>query len=126
MHVYKYLINLNNGWCNWMIYEWRVYEITPGKMADINERFSKITLKFFEKYDIKVIGFWTAVIGTSNILYYMIAFNDLAHREKAWTAFGTDPEWVKARKETEKRAGGPLTVKVTNMILKPTAYSPLQ
>ena len=126
MHIYKYLINLKQDWCSLMIYEWRVYKITPGKMADIHERFPKITLKFFEKYDIKVIGFWTAVVGTSNILYYMIAFKDLAHREKAWTAFGTDPEWAKARKETEKKAGGPLTVTVTNMILKPTAYSPLQ
>jgi hypothetical protein len=109
-----------------MIYEWRIYEVTSGKMDALNERFVKTTLSFFEKHGIKVIGFWTAIIGTSNILYYMITFNDLAHRERAWNAFSTDPEWLKARKLSEERAGGPLTERITNVILKPTEYSPLK
>ncbi|MGD0803189.1 MAG: NIPSNAP family protein [Candidatus Bathyarchaeia archaeon] len=109
-----------------MIYEWRVYEAYPGRMDALNERFAKITLKYFEKHDIKVIGFWIAIIGTSNVLYYMLAFDDLAHRETAWNAFSTDPGWVKARIETEQRAGGPLTERITNMILKSTDYSPMK
>jgi len=109
-----------------MIYEWRVYEVCPGRMDALNERFAKITLKYFEKHGIEVIGFWTAIIGTSNVLYYMLAFNDLAHRETAWNAFSTDPGWVKARIETEQRAGGPLTERITNMILKSTDYSPMK
>ncbi len=109
-----------------LIYEWRIYEAYPGRLEALNERFSKITLKYFEKHSIKVIGFWTAIVGTSNILYYMIAFDDLAHREKAWNAFSTDPEWIKARRETEEKSGGPLTERIVNMILKPTDYSPLK
>ena len=109
-----------------MIYEWRVYEAYPGRMDALNERFAKTTIKYFEKYGIKVIGFWTAIIGTSNILYYMLAYEDLAHRERAWNAFSTDPGWVKARTETEQRAGGPLTERIVNMILKPTDYSPMK
>ena len=109
-----------------LIYEWRIYEAFPGRLEALNERFSKITLKYFEKQGIKVIGFWTALVGTSNILYYMIAFDDLAHREKAWNAFSTDPDWVKARRETEEKSGGPLTERIVNMILKPTDYSPLK
>ena len=80
-----------------MIFEWRVYEAYPGRMDALNERFAKITLKYFEKHGIKVVGFWTAVIGTSNVLYYMLAFEDLAHREKAWASFQADPGWAKAR-----------------------------
>jgi hypothetical protein len=109
-----------------LIYEWRIYEAYPGRLEALNERFSKITLKYFEKHGIKVIGFWTALVGTSNILYYLIAFDDLAHRERAWNAFSTDPDWVKARRETEEKSGGPLTERIVNMILKPTDYSPLK
>ena len=109
-----------------MIYEWRVYEAYPGRMDALNERFAKTTLKYFEKHGIKVIGFWTAIIGTSNVLYYMLAYEDLAKRERSWNAFSADPGWIKARTETEQRAGGPLTERITNMILKPTDYSPMK
>jgi len=107
-----------------MIYEWRVYEILPGKMANINNRFANITLKLFQKHGIKVIGFWEAVVGTSNTLYYMLAFEDMAHREKAWNAFASDPAWIKARAESER--DGPIVSRVHNMLLRPTSYSPLQ
>ena len=107
-----------------MIYEWRVYEIPPGKMANINNRFASITIKLFEKHGIKVIGFWEAIFGTSNTLYYMIAFENMAHREKAFNAFMTDPDWIKARTESER--DGPIVSRVHNMLLRPTSYSPLQ
>ncbi|MCJ7632188.1 NIPSNAP family protein [Candidatus Bathyarchaeota archaeon] len=107
-----------------MIYEWRVYDIPPGKMVNINSRFANITLKLFQRHGIKVIGFWEAVVGTSNTLYYMIAFNDLGHREKSMNAFMADPDWIKARAETEK--DGPIVTRIQNMLLRPTSYSPLQ
>jgi hypothetical protein len=40
-----------------MIYEWRIYEVMPGKMNLLHDRFQKITLKLFEKHGIKVVGF---------------------------------------------------------------------
>ena len=107
-----------------MIYEWRIYEAVPGKMGALNNRFAKLTLRLFEKHGLKVIGFWQAVIGTSNVLYYMLAFDDLMHREKAWNAFRLDPDWIQGRAESEQ--DGPLVVKVTSSILRPTNYSPMQ
>ncbi len=107
-----------------MIYEWRVYEIQPGKMMNINSRFASITLKLFQRHGIKVIGFWEAVVGTSNTLYYMIAFKDFDHREKSWNAFMSDPDWIKAKAETEK--DGPIVTRIQNMLMRPTSYSPLQ
>ena len=107
-----------------MIYEWRIYEAVPGKMGALNDRFQKITLKLFEKHGIKVVGFWETVVGTSNNLYYMLAFENMAHREKAWNAFIADPEWIKARQETERE--GPLVQRVFNMLLRPTSYSPMK
>ena len=107
-----------------MIYEWRVYEVVPGKMAALNNRFEKLTLRLFKKHGLKVVGFWQADIGISNVLYYMLAFNDLAQRDKAWAAFRVDPEWQQGRAESERE--GPLVAKVTSSILRPTSYSPMQ
>jgi len=108
-----------------MIYELRIYHCAPGRLPDLNRRFETITLKLWERFGIRPVGFWTVLIGDSNHdLYYMLAWNDLAERERVFTAFTTDPEWVKARAETEKN--GPLTTHITNMILTPTAYSRLR
>ena len=95
-----------------------------GKMEALHERFKNVTLRLFEKHGIKVIGFWEADIGTTGILYYMVAYESLAHRERAWNAFMTDPEWIEARKESERE--GRLVKSVRNMILRPTPYSPLK
>ena len=107
-----------------MIYELRIYEPPVGKMPALNDRFANITIGYFEKHGMKVVGFWTEVVGVSNRLTYMLGFDDLAHREKAWASFIADPERQKAFAETEK--DGPLVARVENKILRPTPYSPMQ
>jgi hypothetical protein len=107
-----------------MLYEWRVYRVVPGKMSVLNDRFRKTTLRLFAKHGIKVVGFWEAVVGVTNVLYYMLAWENMAHREKAWNSFQSDPEWIKAKQETEK--DGPLVERLMNTLLQPTPYSPMQ
>ncbi len=107
-----------------MLYEMRVYEAVPGKLPALHDRFANITLKFFEKHGIRVVAFWEPVIGVSNQLVYILAWQDLAERERVWNAFASDPEWLRARAETER--DGPLVARITNYILKPTPYSPMQ
>jgi NIPSNAP len=105
-----------------MIHELRIYECVPGRLPDLNNRFSTITLKLWEKHGIRQAGFWTTLIGESNqILYYMLAWESLAERESKWAAFMADPDWQAARAKTE--ANGPIVAKVTNYILAPTPYS---
>lgn len=108
-----------------MIHELRVYEVMPGKLPALNDRFENITCGMFEKHGIHVVGFWTQVVGTSNELVYLLEFDNLGHREKAWGAFQNDPEWLEARASTEREAG-PLVSRIRNMILQPTSYSPMQ
>ncbi len=113
----------NRRWS--MLYELRIYHATPGKLSALHNRFETITLKFWQQYGIRPVGFWTTVIGESNNdLYYLLAWESLAERERTWTAFATDPEWIKARGETEK--DGSLTTQITNLILTPTRYSAMQ
>ena len=107
-----------------MIYELRIYETIPGRLPDLNTRFADHTVGFFKRHGIQVVGFWTEDIGTSNQLVYMLGYDSLADRETKWAAFQADPDWNKVRSETEKN--GPINARVRNMILKPTAYSPMQ
>jgi hypothetical protein len=107
-----------------MIYELRTYKAMPGRMPDLLNRFSKITLSFFEKYNMKVVGFWQPLVGNNSELIYLLAFEDMAHYERAWRAFKEDPDWLKARAETEKN--GTLVEYVNNIILTPTSFSPVK
>ena len=107
-----------------MIYELRIYDACPGKMGALNERFQNHTLRIFQRHGIKPIAFWEDVIGISNRLTYVLAWEDMAHRERAWNAFQADPEWQAARAKSEE--GGPIVARVTATLMKPTTYSPLQ
>ena len=105
-----------------MIYELRIYELVPGKLPDLHRRFETITCKIWDRLGIKQAGFWTVLVGDSNqALYYLLAWESLADREKKWNAFQADPEWIAKRAETEK--DGPIVAKVVNSFLQPTAFS---
>jgi hypothetical protein len=108
-----------------MLYELRIYHCVSGRLPDLNRRFETITLKLWEKHGIRQVGFWTTVIGESNqALYYLLEWKDLAERERVWGAFQSDPDWIKARAETEKN--GPIVAHLSNSILAPTSYSKLR
>ena len=108
-----------------MLYELRIYHSSPDKLPKLNHRFQNHTLKFWEKYGIRQVGFWTAYIGDNNQdLYYMIVWDNLDERQKKWDAFMADADWIALKAETEK--DGPLYSHITNMIMKPTAYSALK
>jgi hypothetical protein len=107
-----------------VIYELRIYEVVPGRLPALHARFRDHTLGFFARHGIKVVGFWEAIVGTSNTLNYLVAFDSLAHREQAWAAFLADPDWQTARAESER--DGPILARIRNELWRPTPYSPLQ
>ncbi|MGH8677771.1 MAG: NIPSNAP family protein [Burkholderiales bacterium] len=108
-----------------MIYELRIYHAIAGKLPALNARFQNHTLKMWEKFGIRQVGFWTALIGdNNNDLYYILEWKDLAEREQKWNAFVANPDWLAIRAETEK--DGPLVTHISNLILAPTAYSKMK
>jgi hypothetical protein len=107
-----------------MLYELRVYEIVPLRMKDINDRFAKHTTRIWKRMGIRPVAFWENVIGPSNILTYILAWESLKERQEKWDAFVSDPEWLKVMEETHKN--GPIVLKSTNTIMRPTSYSPMQ
>jgi hypothetical protein len=105
-----------------MIHELRIYHCIPGRLPALLKRFETRTLKLWEKHGIRQAGFWTVLIGETNqVLYYLLAWESLAEREKKWNAFMADPEWIAARTESEK--DGLIIARVANEILQPTAFS---
>jgi hypothetical protein len=105
-----------------MIYELRVYQAAPGRMQELLDRFENITIPLWRRHGIETAGFWTTVIGPSNQrLYYFLKWESLADREAKFPKFQADPEWLEKRAESERN--GPLTAKVSNEILVPTAFS---
>lgn len=105
------------------VQELRTYEVVPGKLAALNERFANLADPLFRKHGMETIGYWTNVVGTSNRLVYMLGFPSLADREKSWQAFRTDPDWRKGMRESDERHG-PLNGLAYSTILRPTTYSP--
>lgn len=105
-----------------MIYELRIYDIVPGKLGAINDRFANHMIGFFKKYGIGILGFWTDQIGTSNRVTYMTIFESLADRDAKISAVAADPALHQLFAETEK--DGPLADTINNRILKLTPYSP--
>lgn len=104
-----------------MLYEMRTYEVVPGRMERLHDRFATIALDYFAKHGITPVAFWTDLIGTSGRLTYILRYDDLAHRERAWGAFVSDPERLAAFAETE--TDGPFVSRIENRILAPTYYS---
>lgn len=107
-----------------MIYELRIYEILPGKLPAIHQRFADHSMALLQRHGIEVVGFWDTAIGDNSQIVYVCAFADAAARDQAWAAFQADPEWQRVKAESEQ--DGPIVARVINSILRPTPYSPLQ
>lgn len=104
-------------------FELRTYHAAPGKMDALNARFKDHTNRLFKKHGMEIVGFWTDT-DHPDVLVYMLAYPSKEARAKSWKAFGADPDWAKAKKESEK--DGPLVTKVEQKFLTPTDYSPIK
>ena len=105
-------------------YEYRRYEVVPGRMEDLKRRFADVTMPLWERAGIKPAAFFEPRIGDPNLLHYLLEWDDLGRREETWEAFRFDPEWAAARAKSEE--DGPLIEGITNEIWVPTDFSPLQ
>lgn len=108
-----------------MLHELRVYHCAPGRLPALLNRFDTVTLGIWERHGIRQAGFWTVEIGDNNHdLYYLLEWETLAEREAKWAAFMADPEWQEKRALSEK--DGPIVTNISNLILRPTAFSSVQ
>jgi hypothetical protein len=104
------------------VYELRVYYAAPHKLDALHARFRDHTCKLFTKHGITNVGYWVPLDNPERKLIYLVAFPSAAAREKSWKAFGADPAWKKAFRESEK--DGKLVTKIESRLLTTTDYSP--
>jgi hypothetical protein len=113
------------------VFELRTYTASPGNLENLNARFRNHTIKLFEKHGITNIGYWCPLEGqpgAGETLIYILAHNSVDAAKASFDAFRQDPDWLAARKASEEKAGGPLTVTdgVKSVFLNASDYSPLR
>ena len=105
-------------------YEYRRYEVTPGRMEDLLDRFERTTLGVWDDIGIRPVGFWQSDIGRSSHLHYLLTWDRLDDRTERLHAFRSDSRWVKAKEDTEQ--DGPLIQFAETELWTPTRFSALQ
>jgi hypothetical protein len=98
------------------IYELRIYHCHPGKLADLNTRFSNHTTKLFEKHGMKNIGYWEPTKEGNNDLYYVLEYPSMEARTASWKAFGADPAWKEVASKSE--VNGKIVASVESIFMK--------
>ena len=104
------------------LYEVRIYHPTPGKYAEIVDRFRQYTTKIFEKHGMENIGYWTPTDTARKELIYILAYPNREARDASWKAFGSDPEWKAVVAKTE--ANGKLVDHVDQIFMTESDISP--
>jgi hypothetical protein len=105
-------------------YEYRVYDVAPGKMAAVHKRFAEPGVRLLTKHGFKIIGIWQTSVGVGNQLHEVFEWPDYETRAKAGAAMVADEEWLRATEEAER--DGPLILRTRNEIWMATPYSPTQ
>ena len=107
-------------------FEMRTYTTNPGKLDALHARFRDHTNRLFQKHGIEMVGYWvpTDPERSKDTLIYVLAYPDKEARDKAWKDFQDDPEWKKAKADSEK--DGVLVKKVDQVFMTPTDYSPIK
>ena len=109
------------------VFEMRTYTAHPGKLDALNARFRNHTLAIFKKHGMENVGYWVPAEGQPGAgekLVYILAHKSRAAADASWKAFRSDPDWVKARAESEK--DGPIVAKLESVFLSATDYSPFK
>jgi hypothetical protein len=108
------------------VYELRTYTCYDGKLEALKARFRDHTIAIFKRHGMESIGYWVPQDPekSKNTLIYILAHPSLEAAQKNWEAFRADPEWVKARADSE--TAGPIVQKTESVYMNPTEFSVLK
>lgn len=86
-------------------FEIRKYYANEGKLPDLIKRFEDHTMRLFEKSGMENIIYFVPIENDDNSMTYILGYPDEKSRDRMWEKFGSDPEWQKAKKESEVNGG---------------------
>lgn len=109
------------------LFELRTYESRNAfSLRNKVDMFNQEEIKIFRACGMLPIFFGQGVIGTRlPSLTYMLGYENMAAREKAWDAFRTNPDWARVK----NKPGWTDPEAVSNIqasFLRPTAYSQIR
>ena len=109
------------------VFELRTYHSpTARQLKALHERFAGAEIKIFHRVGVHPLLYTSTIFGADRPnLTYLIPFDTLAAREKAWNAFAADEEWIRVRKESIDRAGQISSV-IRMSLYRATPYSPIR
>lgn len=112
------------------VFELRTYTTTPGNLPALHGRFRDHTIALFAKHGMTNLFYWQPVDGqptADNTLVYLLAHDSQESAATSFKTFRDDPDWIAAKKASEDKAGGSLTVPqpdgVKSVFMKATDYS---
>jgi len=110
------------------IFELRTYEsnnsATLRRKVKMFEDGGEIAI--FRKLGMQVVFFAETIVGRDMpSLTYMLGYDDLAARERAWSAFGKDPDWAKLRSQPGL-SDAEIVSNISSILLSPLSFSPIR
>jgi hypothetical protein len=108
-------------------FEMRTYCAAPGKIEELHLRFRAHTNALFIKHRMQIVAYWVPLDKDGNYeekLVYILAYPSRAARERSWTAFLADPDWIAAKSASE--VNGKLVDRIESVFMTATDYSPVR
>ena len=108
---------------NGHILEMRTYESHSYKAAQKKLEMFNVggEIPIFKKTGLTPVFYGQTLIGDRMPnLTYMLAFKDMADRDKSWAAFGSDPDWKKLSGDAQYKD---TVSNITDLILNPLPFS---
>jgi hypothetical protein len=111
------------------VFELRTYTTTPNNLPLLHARFRDHTLALFARHGMTNLFYWKLLPGqpnAENTLVYLLAHASVDAAKASFDTFRADPDWIAAKKASEEKGGGSLTIPdgVKSVFLKATDYSP--
>jgi NIPSNAP len=109
------------------IFELRTYESNNAlTLRRKVKMFNEGEIAIFQRLGMQPVFFGESLIGPRQpSLTYMLSYKNMAVRDGAWAAFGSDPAWQKLR-ATPGYSDAEIVSNISNMILRPAAYSDIR
>ena len=106
------------------LFELRTYESHSKKANKTKiKMFNEGELELFRKHGLAPVFFGETLIGAKQPnLTYMLAFDDVAAKDRSWAAFAGDPEWKKLS-STPGYTDAEIVTNISSVFLRPMACS---
>jgi hypothetical protein len=114
---------LQSGNDNMSVFQLRIYEVSPDKRTQFNDRFKKHALRIMQRHDFRPVVFWESESVSNFEFIYILERPNIETMERQWNAFLADSEWIEIKRKMANAIGEPVQ-RVISRVLKGVEYSP--